>query len=84
MLWSSGKAINSENDHNYLHTESESCRLQIGFYLRASDFTHSARQTGLVVVGGHAQSLDEELHGFVNAVLVIEAEAAHVQRIGVC
>lgn len=69
-------AINSENYH--------SCRLWIGFHLTASFFTHSARQAGLVVVGGHAQSLDEELDGFVDAVLVIEAEAAHVQRIGIC
>lgn len=53
-------------------------------YLIVSDFTHSACQTGLVVVGGHAQSLDEELDGFVNAVLVIEAEAAHIQRICIC
>lgn len=49
-----------------------------------SDFTHSARQTGLVMVRGHAKSLDEKLDGFVNAVLVIEAEAAHVQRICIC
>lgn len=36
------------------------------------------------MVGGHSQSLDEELDGFVDAVLVIEAEASHIQRIRIC
>lgn len=69
-----------QNDRSDL----DSCRLGTGLYSLVSDSTHSARQTGLVVVGGHAQSLDEELDGFVNAVLVIEAEATHVQRVCVC
>jgi hypothetical protein len=35
------------------------------------------------VVGGHAQGLDEELHGLVDAVLVVETQAAHVQGVSV-
>ena len=35
------------------------------------------------MVGGHAQGLDEELHGLVDAVLVVETQAAHVQCVSV-
>lgn len=44
--------------------------------------TDSAREASFVVVGSHAQRLDEELDGFIDAVLVVEAKAAHVQ--GIC
>lgn len=44
---------------------------------------HPAGQPGLLVVGRHAQSLDEELHGLVDAVLVVEAQAPNIQSVSV-
>jgi len=43
--------------------------------------THSAGEPGLLVVGGHVQRVDEELDRLVDAVLIVEAEAAHVERV---
>lgn len=48
----------------------------------AYKFTHSACQPSLFVVRSHAQGLDKELDGFVNAVLIIQTETTNIQ--GVC
>jgi len=45
--------------------------------------TYPAGEASLLVVRGHAQGLHEELHGLVDAVLVVETQAAHVQRVRV-
>lgn len=48
----------------------------------ACKYTHSACQSSLFVVRSHAQGLDKELDGLLNAVLIIQTETADIQ--GVC
>lgn len=33
------------------------------------------------MIGSHAQGLDEELDGFIDAVLIVQAKAAHIQSV---
>ena len=42
---------------------------------------YSAGEASLLVVRGHAQGLDKELDSLVNAVLIVQTEASHVQSI---
>lgn len=41
--------------------------------------THSACEPSLVVVRSHAQGLDKELDGLLDAVLIIQTKTTHVQ-----
>lgn len=46
--------------------------------------TYPAGKTSLLMVRGHPEGLHKELHGLFNAVLVVQAQPTHVQRISVC
>lgn len=46
--------------------------------------SYPAGQPGLFVIRCHAQSLDKELNGFVDTVLVVETQASHVECVCVC
>lgn len=46
--------------------------------------SYPAGQSGFFMVRCHFQSLDKELHRFIDAVLIIKTQASNVQRVCIC
>ena len=46
-------------------------------------YTHSAGETSFLVVWSHTKSLNEKLHSFIDAVLVIQTKTTYVQCISI-